>query len=272
MPIPQSIQGSVNKQANLALRGQSPREPTNVRQRHMWSTYCFNSVTNTGQITGGLLSARDYPVFTALQDSNGQGMPQGLSLSLCETNWASPSRVSDNQNFSIHEIGVSILPLRQDVVALGTTVMTQGPVNPEDADLILTQGVLKLNYLTTTNVIGHLGAFPCPALPSLVAPVLNPYDGNQNVAQTGGGFAEGGIAAPWDARQAKYAVNAGNVSAAPALRRKYRIPTLLGSGETFNFSFTFTRNVQLRTVARGGTGGFMLRLDLWTVESFFENI
>lgn len=267
--IGQQIQ---NQQSNLLRRGVggSGEKYDKMRQRHIWSTYTFHSGTGGAISAAGLLASGDYPIFTTPVGQNGQGYPGGLTMSQRDTNVPGVQRISDNQNFSIWELGVTVMPLRQDVVASSTTTMSQGAPNAEDVDQVCNNVVLQIVYLTNRVTLGHVSDFPSPGGPSMTAPTLLDSAGNTNAGFTGGGLGEGVAVAPFDARQLSISNTGGTVSGAPALRRKFKVPIYLQSGDTFSFIYFVPRTVQFRTVANGGRGGFALRLDWWAVESFRE--
>ncbi len=268
-----SVGNQMMNQADQLLRkgvGGSGQRFDKIRQRHIWSAYTFHSAAGGAISAAGVLAAGEYPVFVTPIGQNGQGYPGGLTLTLRDTNVPGVNRVSDNQNFAIWELGVSVLPLRQDVVAALPANMAQGSPSPIDVDQICGNAVLAITYLTNRVVLGPVGVFAAPGTPHFAAPTLLDFAGNENVAGDGGGLNEGVGAPPWDARQARWANIGGSVPPAPALRRKMKVPIFLQSGDTFSFSFTFARPTQFLTVAQGGTGGFVLRLDWWAVESFRE--
>jgi len=269
-----SIGRSISNQQQALLRGQARSKPDQIRQRELWSSFCFFSSTVAGdipQITpAGVLLPNEYPIFVTPQGQNGQGYPGGYQLNLRDTNLPGVNRVSDQQNFSYWELGVSVVPLRQDVIARDPTSMSFGDPNPEDVDQLCGNVVLQIVYLTNAITLGLIGDFPSPGGPSIVAPTAMDYSMGQNVAQTSGGFAEGAAGAPWDGRQARASNTGGGITPAPALRRKLDVPIFLNSGDTYSFKFLVTRPIQLRNVKNGGTGGFHLRFDAWAVESFRE--
>lgn len=261
------MQASIQRQAQDVLRGRNVPGYDRLRERYVWSSYCFHSHTG-GALTAGLLAAGEYPVFTAGIMANGQGYPAGTVLNARDTNINAQNRIPDNQNFLVKEMGVSVDPLRQDVVALDATKMCQGEADPSDVDLILGNTVVVLSYLNVSIPLGLASDFPEAGGPSMVSTSTLDFAGNENVAQTGGGLSEGTNASPWSARQAKSARNGGGIAPAPALRRKFPVPFFLRSGENFRITFEIPRSVQLRSVANGGTGGFSLRCDFWVVESY----
>lgn len=268
-----NIGKQMQSQASNLLRqgvGGSGEKFDKIRQRHLWSAYAFHAATGGAISTAGVLAASDYPIFTTPIGQNGQGYPSGLSLSLRDTNMPGVQRISDNQNFAIWEMGLNAMPHRDDVVSQSTANMAPGAVEPSDLELWGSNVVLQIVYLTNRVTLGHMHDFCQPAGPTMAAPTLLDFAGNQNVAGNGGGLGEGAGATPWDGRQARISNNAGSIPPAPALRRKFRVPIFFKSGDTFSFIYSVPRPVQLRTVAQGGTGGCALRLDWWAVESFRE--
>ena len=267
--ITQQLQGQAS---TLLTKGQggSGERFDKIRQRHLWSTYAFHAATGGAVSSAGLLAASDYPIFTTPIGQNGQGYPSGLTLSLRDTNMPGVQRISDNQNFAIWEMGMNAMPHRDDVVAASTANMAAGAVEPEDLELWGSNIVLQIVYLTNRVTLGLMHDFCQSGGPTINAPTLLDYAGNQNVAGNGGGLGEGTTATPWDARQAKISSNAGSIGPAPALRRKFKVPIFFKSGDTFSFIFSVPRSVQFRSAAQGGIAGCALRLDWWAVESFRE--
>jgi hypothetical protein len=265
-----SIQAAIQAQDFETLKGQADRKFKNVRSRHLWSVYNFSRSATANSIDANGLKPGDYSVFSTTAGSNGQGLPQGEDLSEIDTNFPGAGRVGDDQNFAIWELGVSVLPARQSVVALDTTVMAEGPPSPLDVDQILSSGVLVLKYIDVELPLGPLSSFAQPGGPFIAAPTLLDYGQSAQAVAEGvaGGLAEGSTASPWDSRQAKLTTNGGNLPAAPGMRRKLQVPIFLPKTVNFTFAFRFARTIKLLTVGQGGTGAFKLRLDWWAVESF----
>lgn len=104
------------------------------------------------ELVGGTpqIHAGDYTLFITLQNQNGQGLPAGFTMTQQDTNNLGSGRVPDDQNFSFWELGVTIEPERQDVVAGSTAgAVSLGNVHPDDVDRILSEGVLQVQYLTS---------------------------------------------------------------------------------------------------------------------------
>lgn len=284
MTIGQSIAA---QQSRLLRQGQAGNQRySQVRQRHIWNTFYFTSGYPNSQIatgTGGLvLAAGEYQFFSSLSNANGQGLPQGFILTDLDTNFPSAGRVSDDQNFAIWEIGITLEPMRPDVVAGATAAMNGGAIHPLDLDQITQNAFLSIKYLTNEVPLGLLKDFPQSGGPSMVAPSLLDYSarGGTEVAGAGpagvtGGLQEGAVLAgaqvsPWSSRHARTAHNSGPLSPAPGWRRPLQVPIFLQNTAVFFFKVVFSRNVQLLSVQQGGTGGFRMRLDWWAVESFRE--
>lgn len=279
--IAQSI---AQQESNLMRRGElSDWRFSQIRQRHLWSTYHFNSCTSGSAIqwTAGVptIQPGEYVLFTALRDQNGQGLPQGLLMSAADTNNLGSGRVPDDQNFAFWELGASIYRARQDVVTFSEAMLTQqtqGNPHPDDVDRILCEGVLSIQYLTNKVPLGHLMDFAQSGGPNFDVPSLLSYTVPQQV--TGAGISGGlgdtfsAVAAPpqvpYNSRVGRHATNSGNANPNPGTRRKLEVPIFLAATQTYNLSVTFTRPVQLRSLLNGGSGCFTLRLDAWAVESF----
>jgi hypothetical protein len=268
----QSIAKQMASQEDRLLRkGSNGQGFGQIRQRHLWSTYVFHSAAG-GSIdpVTGILTADEFPIFVAPEGSFGQGLPQGQVLTKRETNFPGANRVSDDQNFSIWEYGISVLGLRDDLVDVDPDVMTYGPVLPSDVDLVLENMQINITYLTNSVPLGQCSDFCQPGGPSIVSPTEMDYTQGTNLLGTTGGLSEGSLVKPYGERVAKMASNGGGIPAAPALRRKLEIPIYLKNAQTFSFKFVASRDITLAKVTEGGTGGFAMRLDWWAVESFRE--
>lgn len=265
------IQSGIDAQEFATLKGTADAAFKNVRSRQIWSTYNFSQTAQGAIDANTILKPGDYNVFTAASGKNGQGLPSGAELSDLDTNFPGEGRVGDDQNFAIWELGVSVLPARQSVVALDTAAMADGPPSPIDVDQILSSGVLVLKYIDVELPLGPLSNFAQPGGPMIAVPSLLNYSANRVAdanGDTAGGLGEGDGKTPWDARQAKLTTNSGNLAASPGVRRKLQVPIFLGRTVNFRFAFRFARPVVLLKTSQGGTGAFKLRLDWWAVETF----
>ncbi len=279
--IRKQIQG---QESRLLRQGQAGEQRySQIRMRHIWSTFYFTSGFSGSIITAaGVLQQGEYSFFTALSNQNGQGLPTGFFLSDNDTDFPGANRVSDDQNFSIWEMGLTVQPMRADLAAAVPASMTIGTPHPLDVDQICDNGIVSIKYLTNDIPMGAVGDFVQSGGPSMTAPTLLDYSARASTEAAGagpagniGGLQEGGVAAgaqvaPWGQRQAIASANSGNLPPAPGARRRMEIPIYLPNTSTFSFKVTFARPITLLTPARGGTGGFRLRLDWWAVESFRE--
>lgn len=261
--LPQDLANSIKGQAQKVLvTGQRFTSFDQIRQRHFWSTYRFLPDIN------GYIKSGDFEIFQTPSGQMGQGF--GRQLSLLETNWPSANRVPDNQNFEITELGTSV------------TMTFINPENPADeapfkADwngyaaanqLLLDNCILSITYLTNTVSYGL-----CCDFAQASGPQVGFYAPNapQEYPLPDGP----GTDAPTD----KLRNFVTNGFAAPALRRRLKIPILLQHGETFKFTLSIA----------AGRGPFMwpffaaaqvddiqflafdLRMDFFATESFVEN-
>ena len=272
-----SIAGSIeNQQSKLLRKGKlSDWNFSQIRQRELWSTYHMTvaGAASAIQLVGGVpeITPNDYPLFVTLQSANGQGLPAGFTMGLDDTNNLGAGRVPDDQNFAFWELGVTIEPEREDVVAgSDPAAVSLGNPHPDDVDKILSEGVLQIQYLTNKVPLGHLKDFAQPGGPVIATPSLLNFTGGAALvgAQIDGGLNEGNVAPNVSQKVARLATNSGNAWANPGTRRKLDIPIFLASTQTFQFVVTFSRPVRLRSRLNGGTGCFALRVDGWVVESF----
>lgn len=286
MPPVQGAQGNVSKsisrsiaqqQSNLLRTGKpGPQRYSTIRQRHLWSTYTFctgGAISLTSPYTQiPTITPNIYPVFKSPVGQQGQGLPSGLQMTDLDTNFAGQGRVPDQQNFSVWEIGVTLGPQRTDVVLASPSNRGAGPLDADDVDRILTDGVLRVKYLTEEVSLGALHEFMQPGGPHMSAPTLLDYTARGlGILANGvfGGQSEGNPAVqPFSAPVARTQANSGNLAPAPALRRKLEVPIFLGATTQFEFQLAFPRPVPLRTLRNGGTQGFTARVDLWVVESY----
>lgn len=236
-----SIQKQISNQTQNVLRtGQKFTKFDQIRQRHFWSCYFFTADAN------GYIPAGRYTLFTTPVGQNGQGFPSGFVITERESNWKSANRVPDNQNFEITELGCGVLSA--DFAQAGTFPLAEMP--PASAMSNFFQStVLSITYLTNSVPLGICADF----------------------AQSSG-FHQGVSTFQLPADAAPTPPFNGvpvNGFAAPALRRKFKIPILLQHGESFNFTFDIQRPTYV------GFGGqtaatFLIRLDFWATESFVE--
>ena len=271
-----------NQQSMLLQKGQLASEKYDkIRQRHIWSTYYFTSLAG-GAIdgTGNPYFVRQgtYELFTSGVSQNAQGLPSGFQLDSSDTNLpnAGNGRVSDDQNFSIWEIGCSVLPCRQDVIAANPGDMSDGEHLVEDVDEITTNSVLAIKYLTNVVPLGKLGEFAQAGGPDINGRTLLSYAAS-TTSDAGpppveaGGLGEGvQLVTPFDYKLGRVAQNAGNLPASPGLRRKLDIPIFLRNAQTFSFQIIVPRSYIIRSPEEGGLGAFAIRVDWWAVESFRE--
>jgi len=272
-----SIAASIEGQQSKLLRkgALSDWRFSQIRQRHLWSDYHFTiaGAASAIQLVGGTpqIRAGDYTLFVTLQNQNGQGLPAGFTMTPQDTNNLGSGRVPDDQNFSFWELGVTIEPERQDVVAGSTAgAVSLGNPHPDDVDRILTEGVLQVQYLTNKVPLGHLKDFAQSGGAVMATRSLLSYTGAAALvgAQVDGGLNEGNTAPNVSERVGRSATNSGNGWPNPGTRRKLDIPIFLAATQTYAFVVTFARPVTLRSRLNGGTGCFSLRIDGWVVESF----
>lgn len=270
---PQSIPQQLNKQTEDLLRtgNANPNAPRfdKIRERHIFSTG-FLSTSNGIAVTGIVAANQGIELFAAGQGQNGQGLPAGLTLMETDTNFFGNGRVPDDQALSVHEIGVSCVPVRQDLVALDSVVQIGGPPTPDDLDSVMINGVLVLKYLSSEKNLGPLGGYPQPGGPSIVAPTLLSQTAfaaavvGPPASFAGGLGRDVGALAPI----AQSSQNAGSLTAAPSMRRRLKIPINLGPGVNFRFVIRFPRPFRIRTRDEGGTMCLAIRVDLYCAESF----
>jgi hypothetical protein len=247
---PGSIGAGVKSQAQRVLRtGQRFDKFDQIRQRYFWSSYYFDTPAMQDYVTAGT-----YTLFTTPVGSNGQGFPSGQVITDRESNWKSQNRIPDNQNFEVTELGCSVL-----AADFGSNLANDYQLRyptPSAMANFFNSAVLSITYLTNSVPLGLLSDFAQaggPALgvgigpaPGLVADDVT-LPSPQNMSFTNG-------------------------FAAPALRRKFKIPILLQHGESFNFTIQVPRN----TFVGDGVGAvataapFLVRVDFYATESFVE--
>lgn len=238
MALPKRISKSVQDQArNVLVTGQRFKNFNQLRQRHFWSTYYFAPDAN-----GYIAANPSYNLFVTPAGQNGQGFPAGVTLGDKETNWKSQNRVPDNQNFEITEIGVSLVPVTQDVVSVGTNQPILTAISPRMQNQFLNNTLAHITYLTNSVPLGLCADF---------AQASGPQNGSLTDLTNDYVRSNGFIA--------------------PALRRRFKIPILLQHGETFSFGFNIPRSFYVGITASGaGVSPFTARFDFWATESFVE--
>lgn len=244
------IGAGVRDQASRVLRtGQRFDKFDQIRQRYFWSSYYFDTPTMQDYVTAGT-----YTLFTTPVGSNGQGFPSGQVITDRESNWKSQNRIPDNQNFEVTELGCSVL-----AADFGTNLANDYQIRyptPSAMANFFNSAVLSITYLTNSVPLGLLSDFaqaggPAMGIATAPLPGMTPDATNlpssQNISFTNG-------------------------FAAPALRRKFKIPILLQHGESFNFTIQVPRN----TFVGDGIGAvstaapFLVRVDFYATESFVE--
>jgi hypothetical protein len=244
-----SIEKGIQKQTQNMLRtGERFKSFDQIRQRHFWSSYYFVADAN------GYVPAGRYTIFTTPVGSNGQGFPSGFVITERESNWKSQNRVPDNQNFDISEIGCGLMSTD---FAQSNTFPLNEEISASAAANFFESTVLSITYLTNSVPLGILGDF---AQPSGMQMGVNTFEVPILVAGT-----------PNTVTPPLTPLNSVPINgfAAPALRRKFKIPILLQHGESFNFTFDVLRPTY---VGFGSTtsSNFMVRMDFWATESFVE--
>jgi hypothetical protein len=241
--LPRSIRQSISNQTkNLLVTGRRFDRFDRLRQRHFWSTLRVSPNAN------GYIPSGSRQIYTTPPGQVGQGFLTPLTER--DTNWKSANRVPDNQNFEITEIGVSV----------GLVNVETNYIDPNNDILLdpspdaltnalwfnriqaLTNTVVEITYLTNAVPLGMCNDFA------------------QSSGTTAGDFA--------------IASKGTNGFAAPALRRRFKIPILLQHGETFAFQLTNPRTycpfVGPDYVAANPTMQLEFRFDFWATESFVE--
>jgi hypothetical protein len=245
-----SIGAGVRDQASRVLRtGQRFDKFDQIRQRYFWSSYYFDAPAQGDYITAGT-----YTLFTTPVGSNGQGFPSGQVITDRESNWKSQNRIPDNQNFEVTELGCSVL-----AADFGSNQAANYLVRyptPSAMANFFNSSVLSITYLTNSVPLGLLSDFaqaggPAMGVAMTAPPGLTPDATNQPVSQN---------------------MAFTNGFAAPALRRKFKIPILLQHGESFNFTIQVPRNTFVGTgIGAAGTAApFLVRVDFYATESFVE--
>lgn len=234
-----SLKKAISRQAENTLRGKSRISFNQIRQRHFWSSYYFQPDGN------GVISAGRYTLFTTPVGSNGQGFPSGQVITDRESNWKSQNRVPDNQNIQLTELGCQVMSAQFAFVpqTVGDALIEAERNKPPSAlglSHLFQSGVLSITYLTNTVQLGLLADF---------SQAGGPFGGVSN--------SNGTIPSVGSIVQ--------NGMGAPALRRKFKIPIVLGAGESFNFNIEIPRALYV-----DGVSAFLIRMDGWATESFGE--
>jgi len=237
MAMPGNLRDSIRKQARKVLTTGSRFDRFDqIRSRHFWSVYEFLPDVN------GYIASGDFKVFVTPEGQNGQGFPAGVALSALETDFKGTARVPDNQNLSIGEIGVTLAVCPPATAPEGVAA---GDVVPGVIAASFFENVLcAITYLTNTVELGFVEDFSQPA-----GPQAGSY-----VPSTPGGQATFRVFS-------RYVTNG---FSAPGLRRRFKIPIMLGHGETFNFTYLIQRSFFVGQVA------LYARFDAWATESFVE--
>ncbi len=222
-----------NQTQRLLATGRRFERFDQIRQRHFWSTALFVPDAN-GYISGA------QQLFVTPAGQNGQGFPSGIALTERDTNWKSSNRVPDNQNFEVTELGVTSAIVPSQVKSDDGTLpeVHSGSVNVS----FLQNCVLNITYLTNSVPLGMASDF---------AQASGPTQGSFVV--------EGDAASTIPSRVMT------NGFAAPALRRRFKIPILLQHGETFSFELQLPRSVFV-----GVANTIYARMDFFATESFAE--
>lgn len=203
-----------------------------IRQRHFWSTAFFKADSN------GYVGGRQ-GLFITPAGQNGQGFPSGITLTERETNWKSSNRVPDNQNFEISEIGVTPTITLASIDAAAVNNVQAGVI----ANTFIQNTVTSITYLTNSVPLGLASDF---------AQASGPTGGIHVASDDTLGTVVDQIVQT-------------NGFAAPALRRRFKIPILLQHGETFSFELELPRIIFI-----GANNAITARFDFWATESFVE--
>ena len=248
-----NIRRSVNRQATRLLEtGGRFNRFDQIRQRHFWSKARFTPDAN------GFIASGDYDIFQTPAGQSGQGF--ATQLTLLETNWQGAGRVPDNQNLVIDEIGVSA----QVTTAAGVAVVGN-EFNSQVYHLLenelLRNTVLAITYLTNTVPLGMCTDF---------AQASGPHVG---FYEPGSPFTD--AAPPVSAVPDRRRTFVSNGVPSPALRRRFKVPIMLGHGETFSFTLQvaqgrgpFVARIDPNDAAT--TPNIDVRVDFWATESFVE--
>lgn len=228
-----SIGQQVRSQTQKLLEtGQRFERFDQVRQRHFWSS-CMYVPDGNGYISG------TRQLFVTPPGQNGQGFPSGINLTELDTNWKSSNRVPDNQNFEITELGVTLAVLSPEI---DPTPAANQVRTGFDANGFYQNSILSITYLTNSVPLGLSSDFAQASGPEL-----------------GSYFPLPSTSTITDSRWLT------NGFAAPALRRRLKIPILLQHGETFSFQLDIPRQVALVQAS-----AIIVRMDFFATESFAE--
>lgn len=262
MRMPPSIRPGIDRDMTNVIRGNAPVRPDTVEEQHLYSTAYVHAGTQ-GKIVSNVMAAHDLQLFVETVGRNGQGLPSGLNLDAADTNWiGTGGRVPDGYGLVCWEIGLSLGPLRADVIATSSANMRRGPVHPSDVDQVIAgalvyvsnnveKPIASLSYLAEAGMISFSAGSLLDSTAASGAVVGPP-------AYTTGGLAED-TSAGRTVRTS--AVGGGMVS--PTTRFRLEIPISLRAGEQFSFVLRWERPRTLLSVDRGGTGGFAAQLDLY---------
>lgn len=221
-----SIGAQIQSQSqNLLTTGRRFERFDQVRQRHFWSM-CRYALDGNGYIAG------TRQLFVTPPGQAGQGF--AVALTERETDWKSANRVPDNQNFEITELGISVMPLDSTGLVLSGF----------DTNNFLQNTVVSITYLTNSVPLGMASDFAQASGPDLG--IYRPSLTEEGVTLLDGRIPSNGFAAP-------------------ALRRRFKIPILLQHGETFSFELNIPRAVYI-----DDADAIVARLDFWATESFAE--
>jgi len=249
-PASGGISTQVRRQARQVLTtGQRFDKFDQIRQWHFWSCYYFDTSASD------YINAGNYTLFTTPVGSNGQGFPSGQVITDRESNWKSQNRIPDNQNFEVVELGCSVMAADFGT-NLSANYVARYPT-PSAMANFFASAVLSITYLTNSVPLGLMSDFAQAGGPAMGIGVdINPgttpdattQPSAENMAFTNG-------------------------FAAPALRRKFKIPILLQHGESFNFTINLPRNTFVGIGSGANPNGgapFLVRVDFWATESFVE--
>jgi len=237
MAMPDKLRNSIRNQARRVLETGSRFDRFDqIRSRHFWSVYEFLPDTN------GYISSGDFKVFVTPEGQNGQGFPAGVAMTALETDFKGTARVPDNQNLSIGEIGVTLAVCPPAAAPEGVGA---GDVVPAVIAASFFENTLcAITYLTNTVELGFVEDFSQPAGPQAGSYVPS-TEGDGETTRVFSRYVTNGFSAP-------------------GLRRRFKIPIMLGHGETFNFTYLVPRSYFVGQVA------LYARFDAWATESFVE--
>jgi hypothetical protein len=241
-----SIGSQIKNQSQSLLRtGDRLGKFDQIRQRHFWSTAKVTPDAN------GYVQSTDLYLFQTPAGQAGQGF--STALTDLDTNFAGAGRVPDNQNLEIHELGVSCSFVYSSATVPSRNVQSQNWHGAEGQ--LLRNFWLGITYLTNTVPLGMASDF---------APAAGAIGGMQKAW-----IASGAVATASDPARNL----ATNGFCAPALRRKFSIPILLGHAETFKFVLSLPQGRAVNVfsgLTYDANVSFNFRVDFWATESFVE--